>query len=197
MVIEVAAKHTPHGRTISLNAPLFSKALFGLLRRPRRLLLSWNWKSALLSTVLRGPIFVVASFRQGWAGAISALLAESAYCAFVSGFYGAVVQALRDARPLWLTGLFLTVVLPGIFQALEYFLHRLRSTPHLRIAEIASIVLSIISGLLNWYLMRSGALLVGKEGRSLGTDLRRLPRLVFDFFTLFLRRTMRPERRGS
>ncbi len=166
---------------------LFSQALVGLLRHPLQFIVLWNWKSALLSLFLRGPIFLVASVRQGWRATISALLTESMFCLISAGFYGALVQSLRDARPLWLTGVFLTLVIPAVFQALEYLLHWFRGTPHLRLAEIVSLVVSGLSALFNWYAMRRGTLLVGKDSRSFGTDIHKLPRLIAGFLAVLPR----------
>jgi hypothetical protein len=163
----------------------------GLLRSPQRLLFLWNWKNAVLSLVLRGPIFLVATMHRGWESALAALFTESIFCVLTAGFYGAVVQSLRSAEPEWLTGIFLTVVMPALFQALEYLLHWLRGTPHLRPAEITSVIVSAVSALFNWYAMRRGALLVGGEGRGFGADLRRLPRLALGFLLALPRKSIR------
>ena len=141
----------------------------------------WNWKSAWLSIILRGPIFLAATIQKGFAASLSALLTECVFCAATAGFYGALVQNLRNAGPQWLTVFFLVVVLPAFFQILELLLHRIHGTPHLRLAEIVSVVVSAVSSLFNWYAMRRGALLVGSEGASFGYDLRRLPRLLLAF----------------
>ena len=90
--------------------------------------------------------------------------------------------------PIWLTGVFLTLVIPSIFQVLEYLLHWFRGTPHLRLAEIVSLVVSALSALFNWYAMRRGTLLVGKESRSFGTDVHRLPTLIIGFLAVLPRR---------
>ncbi|MGO9589756.1 MAG: hypothetical protein ACLP3K_06890 [Candidatus Acidiferrales bacterium] len=145
--------------------------------------LLWNWKAACLSIVLRAPIFLGVTIHRGFRVSASAIFVECLYCAITAGFYGAIVQNLRDAEPQWLTLLFLTVAIPSIFQVFEFLLHRLHGTPHLRIAEFISIGVSAVSALFNWYAMRRGALLVGGEGGSFGSDLRRLPRLIFKFVT--------------
>lgn len=170
------------------NAPRFVGLLSRLLRSPQQLVLLWNWKSALLSMILRGPIFFIAAVQRGWEAAISALLTESVFCVLSAGFYGAVVQILKDAEPEWLTGVFLTVVMPVIFQVLEYLLHWFRGTPHLRIAGIISLLVSALSALFNWYAMRRGTLLVGRGAGGFGGDLRRLPRLLFGFVAVLPRK---------
>ena len=157
--------------------------LAGLLRRPQRILFLWNWKSAWLSIALRTPIFVAVTIQGGFRTSLSAVLTECVVCMITAGFYGAIAQSLKDAQPQWMTLVFLTVVVPAIFQAVEFLLHLFRGTPHLRIAEIVSILISGISSLFNWYAMRRGALLVGGEGDAFGADLRRLPRLLATFVT--------------
>lgn len=157
----------------------------------------WNWKSALLSVILRGPIFLVAAVRHGWQAAFGALLTESVFCAVSAGFYGAIVQSLKDAEPQWLTGIFLAAVVPLIFQVLEYLLHWFRGTPHLRIAEIISVIVSGLSALFNWYAMRRGTLLVGGEGGKFGGDLRRLPRLLVGFLAILPRKMASKARNDS
>jgi hypothetical protein len=168
--------------------PRFVDLLFSFFRRPQQLLLLWNWKSALLSVILRGPIFFIAAVNRGWRVAIAALFTESLFCVLSAGFYGAIVQILKDAEPQWLTGVFLTVAVPITFQVLEYLLHWFRGTPHLRIAGIVSFVVSAVSALFNWYAMRRGTLLVGSEGGGFAGDLRRLPRLLFGFLAVLPRR---------
>ena len=158
-----------------------------LLLHPVRYIRLWNWKSAVLSVILRGPIFVIASFRRGWEAVASALLVESVFCALTAGFYGTLVQALRDAEPAWLTAVLITLVIPAFYQVLEYLMQRAHGTPHLRAAEIASVITSALSALFNWYAMRQGAMLVGAEGKSLGGDVKRFPVLLYRFVLLPVR----------
>jgi len=161
--------------------PSFFEVLSDLFRRPQRIVFLWNWKAASLSLLVRGPIFLAVTIRRGVLASLSALLTECLICAATAGFYGALMQNLRDANPVWLTAVFLIVAVPAIFQGLELALHTFRGTPHLRVAELASLGVSAVSSLFNWYAMRRGVLLVGAEGGSFGSDLGRLPRLLFDF----------------
>jgi hypothetical protein len=175
----------------------FFEVLLTQIRHPTRLFFLWNWKSALLSILLRGPIFFAAAIQRGWQATSSALIIETVFCTVTAGFYGAIMQDLRNAEPEWLTVLFLTVVFPVIFQTLEFILHKFYGTPHLRLAEIASVIVSAFSSLFNWYAMRRGALLVAGEGRSFGSDLIRLPRLFFGFLTALPRRIVKRQRSRS
>jgi hypothetical protein len=171
--------------------PSFISVFFQLLHRPQKLIGLWNWKSAVLSMLLRGPIFLAASLRVSLHAGLSALATESVFCAAIAGFYGAIVQCFRMAEPQWLTLLFLTVILPAIFQSLEYLLHWSQGTPHLRFAEIISVFVSGMSAAFNWYAMRHRTLLVGAQGARFTTDLRRLPLLLYNFVTTLPRAWLR------
>jgi hypothetical protein len=157
-------------------------AIAGIARHPGDLVWRrWNWKAALLSILFRAPIFVVASLRAGWRETLTVLLAESIYCAGTAGFYGALVQAIRDAEPQWLTGLTIAFLLPAFMQAVEYSVHWLRGTHHLHAVLIGSIIVSVLSSLFNWFVMKRGTLLVGEGHVSFGSDLKRLPLLAVSF----------------
>jgi hypothetical protein len=171
-----------------LPGPRLTSLLLEMMRRPQRILRFWNWKNAVLSVVLRGPIFLVAASRLGWKAALAALCVEIIFCVVTAGFYGAIVQNLKDAEPRWLTAIFLAGVIPFIFQVLEYLMHWLRGTPHLRAAAVVSLFAGAIAALFNWYAMRRGTLLVGREGAGFGRDLHRLPLLLLRFFAILPRK---------
>ena len=113
-----------------------------------------------------------------------AVLAETAICAFYAGFYAAGVQYIRNRRPVWLTAFIIAVVLPAVGQVLEYEVHTWRSTPHRILAVIISSILSVLSSLFNWYVMRQGKFLVGRERSSFVADLRAFPLLLWRFLLL-------------
>jgi hypothetical protein len=148
------------------------------------LIVLWNWKSAVLSVLLRVPVFALAVSRRGVEVIAAVALTEAAVCAFNAGFYAAVVQIVRHRKPVWLTASLIAVGLPALGQLIEYTVHSYRGTPHRVIAVIISSVLSALSSLFNWYAMNRGTLLVGDEGGSFGSDLRRIPVLVGRFLLL-------------
>jgi len=142
---------------------------------------SWNWKAALLSAMLRASLFLIASLRQGLEAVSIAVAAEAVYSAAISGCFGAVVQKLRHGRPLWASGLLILVAFPGLLLWLDYLLHLYTGMSNLKGGMLAAASLSALSSLFNWYLMSRESLLVGKEGRSFASDLKRMPRMVTDF----------------
>jgi fructose-specific phosphotransferase system IIC component len=146
--------------------------------------LFWNWKSAVLSIMLRVPVFAVAASRRGLEAVTAAVVTEAVVCGFNAGCYAAVVQAIRNRKPLWLTALLVAVGLPFLGQVIEYQAHAWRGTPHRIPAVLVSTVLSALSSLFNWYAMQRGALLVGNEGRSFSNDLRQMPSLLGRFLML-------------
>jgi hypothetical protein len=161
--------------------PRLQDLLAGIFFRPQQLVLFWNWKAAVLSMVLRGPIFFTATLQKGWRAALVTLLMESLFCALGVGLYNALVQILRDASPQWLTVVLLTVVFPGTLQALEYLLHGLRGTPHLHAAALTSLCVGAMATLFNWFAMRRGVMLVGRKAGGLWSDLRRMPLVLLNF----------------
>jgi hypothetical protein len=142
---------------------------------------SWNWKAALMSAMLRAPLFLVATLRQGLEAVSIAVFVEAIYSAAISGCYGAAVQKLRRARPLWASGLLILVILPAVLLCFDYLLHLCTGMSNLKGGMLAAGSLSVLSSLFNWYLMSRDSLLVGKEGRSFASDLKRMPRLLADF----------------
>lgn len=153
----------------------------------------WNWKSAIFSIMLRVPVFAVAAARHGLEAIAFATLTEAVVCGFNAGCYAAVIQWIRNWKPVWLTALIITVVLPAIGQVIEYRVHLWRGTPHTTAAVIVSTVLAAIASLFNWYAMKRGTLLVGHEGSSFTSDLKQIPMLLLRFFLIgprwLLRRT--------
>ena len=111
------------------------------------------------------------------------MLLETAFRAITSGFYGALIQAIRKLKPAWLAVLIIVVIAPAAVQGLEYLVHWLRGTPHLTTGLWVSGIVTAIACLFNWYAMLNGTLLTGKEGQSLWTDVQRLPGLIGGFLT--------------
>lgn len=134
-----------------------------------------------MSALYRAPIFFLTSSRAGWRAAVSAMFVETAFRAITSGFYGAVTQALRRLQPAWLAIAIILVIAPAAVQLLEYAVHLVRGTPNVRTGVLISSALTGIASLFNWYAMRQGTMLTGEEAQPFATDLKRLPRIVFDF----------------
>ena len=94
----------------------------------------WNWKSALLSSLLRGALFFSTNLVAGWHAALGALFAEFVFRSVTSGFYGSITEAFREARPAWVATATTILLLPVVSHTLEFFVHWLRGTPKLALS---------------------------------------------------------------
>lgn len=163
-------------------APSVTDVARTLWRQPWRAWLgSWNWKAALLSACVRGGLFLLATWKAGPRAAFGAFVLEAGFYASVAGFYGTVLEAFCQARPVWAATLTLMAVLPALNHTLEFTLHWLRGTAHLPTALAASVAFSLLSACFNLFAMRRGILLVGQQRRSLLDDLQMLPRVIMEF----------------
>jgi hypothetical protein len=173
------------------------RALKGLISRPYELLIRrWNWKAAFFSSFIRATIFFCANLKSGLRVAGGAMLAEYVFRALTSGFYGAMTQTLGEVEPEWQACLGAMVLLPVCSHSLEFTVHWLRGTPHLRASMISSFVFTILSTLFNVYAMRRGTMVVGKGQGGILDDLKAFPRLCAGFLSaapLLVWRALRPE----
>ncbi len=156
--------------------------LASILRHPFRMLgLRWNFKTAALSALFRGTVFLAAICRSQHAGRVEAVLLEATYGAVAAGIFGALVQSLRSAKPTWMAETVLFLVVPLLLQLLDFATHALFGTAVFRVGLFASAVLTGVSALFSLYAMRRGVLLIGKEGKTIGGDLCSLPALALGF----------------
>ena len=149
--------------------------LGAIARHPWRFVLSrWNWKAALVSVVMRGTIFFLTALGGGLAIAVRTLMVDATFRVPLSGVCAAVIQEVRWAQPAWGALAVALVGVPLAAHAIEIAVHSFARTPWLWRGVAASVSLSIVSSAVEWFLMRRQILLVGPEGTSLGSELRRL-----------------------
>jgi hypothetical protein len=164
------------------SSPAVGAVLLDLARHPiRSFVAGWNWKSAAVSALYRAVIFFITTFRAGWKAALAALTLEAAFRVVSSGFYGVVAQALRNARPAWLSALVVMLVLPAIIQIAEAWVHWRAGTPHFWRGVIVSTIAAGLSALFTWFAMKRGAFIVGEGASSFWQDMRRYPALLGEF----------------
>ena len=149
-----------------------------------RLVTLWNWKSAVLSVMLRAPVFAIVTLRHGPEVVAGTVLTETVVCAVNAGWFAAIAQVLRNRKPVWLVATVISVIVPACGQVIEYVVHLWHQTPHRLAAVIISTLLGGIAQLFNWYAMKHGSLLVGGERSSFAADLRRFPVLFARFLWL-------------
>lgn len=158
--------------------------LAGLVSEPHLLLRRWNWKSAVVSALIRSTIFFTANLPGGREAAVAAFSTEIVLRLATSGFYGGLTQELGRIEPEWKAMLAASVALPVLSHGLELVVHALRGTPELALSVGASAVFTVLSTSFNVFAMRRGALTTGDGSQPLHRDLLRIPALIADFVTL-------------
>ncbi len=163
--------------------PSVAQVAASFVRHPfRSLVRKWNYKSAVMSSVVRGALFLVANLSAGLDAALAASAVEFAVRFCTAGFYGAITQAFGQAAPARQGALVAVICLPVLSHSLEAALHVWRGTPNLLASLGASVALTMASTAFNVFAMRRGVLIVGGcRAQTLGDDLRVLPVVIRDF----------------
>src|SRR5215472_12670117 len=105
-------------------APHVAAVSRAILSRPDFYLLArWNWKSALLSALIRSALFYRATLDSGHAAARSASFTEFILALALAGFTGAVAQAYRKARPRRLALVIAAAMPPLLWHGFELAAH--------------------------------------------------------------------------
>jgi hypothetical protein len=180
-----------------MEPPTAGAVLGGILRHPiRQLILRWNWKSALLSSLLRATIFFFTNLVAGWHAALGAMLAELVLRSVTSGFYGAITESFSAARPAWAATAAAMAALPLLAHSLEFLVHWLRGTPKLGLSIGTSLIFTGLSTAFNLYAMRRGVLITNGKNKSLRDDLSQIPGLLLGFALAGPREIVRHLRRA-
>jgi hypothetical protein len=164
----------------------------------------WNWKAAVLSALLRSPIFFTAYLlqKQGLLIALGAMLAQFVFRTLFGGVNGSIIQAFRKVEPAWHAVLTIPLVLATFSHVVEFIVQSgydaVTGTHGKTKAILFSILISVVSAVFNLFAMRRGALLVKDESRqSFGRDLIRMPWLIFEFISFPLVWTYRRKKARS
>lgn len=186
----VAKSGIPGGAGVRLPPVTLGAALADLARRPVHWLVrQWNWKAALLSTLARGSIFFSVNLTASWDSAVNAVVTELLYRALMAGTLASVSQTFRHVQPAWQGSLLVLVALPALSHGIEFTVHSLRGTERLHASIAVSILFTICSCVLSYWLHRRSTLIVGEGARPFREDLLHLPLTVFD---LLVRQPFRP-----
>jgi hypothetical protein len=143
--------------------------------------LRWNYKAAVLSSVLRASLFGAVNISAGADAALAAMTTELCFRFATSGFYGAMTQAFRRVEPVRAGTIAAIIVLPLVAHSLEFLVHWWRGTAVLGASITASVAFTALSTTFNLFAMRHGTLIVGRGRRSLLSDLAAMPRLMVLF----------------
>jgi len=145
-----------------------------------QVLACWNWKCALLSATARSLVYLAALARSGPHKRLSIVLVEIAYVAATAGIYAGLQQRALSLRSRALGNLTIAIGVPMLSQVFDCLAHRFVGAPVPARALVAVTIFTFVSALFHLYIMRRGVFLSG-QGRSLGDDFRRIPRLIAAF----------------
>lgn len=166
-----------------------SEALSNVWNDPGLFIKNWNYKGAVLSGVLRAPIFLVTYLagRESIKLALGAAFVQFLFRFMFAGIAGTLIQSFRRVEPAWKALLAIMLVLPVISHLFEFaiqtiFAYATSTQHHTDEAILRSITVSIMSALFTLFAMRRSVMIVGDEdSRSLLHDLSQLPLLIFQF----------------
>ena len=173
-----------------------------LLRHPfATMVLRWNWKAAVLSALLRAPIFFFTYLfkKDGLKLAVGAAIAQSVFRFIFGGVNGAIIQSFSKVEPAWHAVLTVPLALAVFSHVVEFFVQTIYDNQNgvsgKGNAITVSIIVSAISAIFNLFAMRRGALLVKDESQqSIWRDLKRMPWLALEFISFPLIWTWRRSR---
>lgn len=176
-----------------------------LRRNPSLFIRYWNYKGAILSGLLRAPIFLITYLvgKEGLKLAIGAALVQFVYRFVFAGISGALIQSFRRVEPAWKALLTILLAVPLVSHLFEFvfqagFAYLTGTSDHTDEAIVRSVCVSIISALFTLFIMRRNVMIVGEEGsKSLFHDIVRLPILIFDFIAFIPNEIASMFRRGA
>jgi hypothetical protein len=134
-----------------------------------------------LSAAARSIVYLAAMARNGLRGGLAIVMVEIAYVTLTAGLYAGMQQRALNFRSRLLGNLTIVFGVPGMAQILDWFAHRAAGAAAPGRATLAVSVFAIVSALFHLHVMRRGAFLTGRGGRSLAEDFSRMPRLVLGF----------------
>jgi hypothetical protein len=112
---------------------------------------------------------------------LGVVLAEIAYVTLTAGVYAGLQQKALGIRSRLMGNTVIVFGVPWLAQAFDWLAHRAAGAPAPPRATIAVLFYATLSALFHLYVMRRGAFLTGREGRTLRNDFRHMPRLIGGF----------------
>ena len=149
-------------------ATAITEAWVQLWRDPSLFIRYWNYKGAILSGVVRAPIFLATYLlgKESIRLAIGAALVQFTFRFFFAGVGGALIQSFRTVEPPWKAILSIMLLLPLVSHFFEFLIqfgfgYFTGTQDHTDEAILRSISFSIVSALFTLFAMRRGLMIVG------------------------------------
>ena len=170
-------------------AQTITDALRGLWQNPSQFIRYWNYKGAILSGVLRAPIFLLTYLigKESLKLAVGAAAVQFVFRFFFAGISGALIQSFRRVEPAWKALMAVLMMVPLVSHLFEFvlqagFAYFTSTQAHTDEAILRSICVSVISAIFTMFAMRRNIMIVGEEeSKSFFHDITRLPIVIFYF----------------
>ena len=165
------------------------EALRSLWNNPSQFIRYWNYKGAILSGVLRAPIFLGTYMlgKESVKIAVGAAILQFVFRFAFAGISGGLIQLFRRVEPAWKALVAILLLVPFVSHVFEFILQAgfgyfTSTQDRTNEAILRSICVSIISALFTLFAMRRGIMIVKEqESKSLFHDVSRLPIVMFHF----------------
>jgi hypothetical protein len=201
LMTDITMDETPPERPTNT----ITEAWLFLWNNPSQFVRYWNYKGAILSGVLRAPIFFATYLigKESLRLAFAAATLQFLFRFFFAGIGGALIQSFRRVEPAWKAILSILMLLPLVSHLFEFglqfaFGYVTGTQDRTDEAILRSISVSIISALFTLFAMRRGIMIVGEsESKSLFSDISRLPIIIFHFVAFIPNEISSMLRRGA
>jgi len=141
----------------------------------------WNWKSALITAICRAGACMAALWHSPLHAREHFGVVEAAYVLLTAGIFSAWQQQALDVKPRRLAWAIVVLAIPLGSLATDSALHLRLDRGNMRALGVGALIVTVISAMFHWHVMRNGALLVGDDSRSFTDDMKRMPRLIATF----------------
>ena len=141
----------------------------------------WNWKAALITAVCRAGACMAALWHSSLHTREHFGAVEAAYVLLTAGIFSAWQQQAMNVKPRKLAWTITVLAIPLGSLAADAALHLWLDNGNMRALGIGALIVTVVSGMFHWHVMKHGAMLVGDDSRSFADDMKRMPALAVSF----------------
>jgi hypothetical protein len=147
----------------------------------------WNWKAALITAIFRGMACMTALRHVHPHARQHFSVVEMTYVLLTAGLFSAWQQQALSIKPRYLAWLIVVFAVPITSLSVDAVAHSLLDHIDAHALGFGALVFTLISAMFHWHIMQNGVMLVGDQSRSLSSDIRQIPGLLFSFIAAPLR----------
>jgi len=157
----------------------------------------WNWKSALITAICRAGACMAALWHSPLHAREHFGVVEAVYVLLTAGIFSAWQQQALDVKPRRLAWAIVVLAIPLGSLAADCALHLWLDRGNMRALGIGALIVTVVSAMFHWHVMRNGVMIVGDGGRSFIDDMKQVPRLIASFVSYPVRALIAGRRIGE